>query len=99
VERTSSPLNGPRTEAADELFLKREKNRHHGHRHQEGSGHRASPVDREHSRKFGQPDRQGFGVVGVRQHGRENELVPGHEEREQRDRYDAWHGHRQNDLS
>ena len=43
-----SSLNGPRAEAADELFLEQEKNRHHGHRHQEGSGHRTSPVDSEH---------------------------------------------------
>ena len=61
-----SSLNGPRAEATDELFLEQEKNRDHGHRHQEGSGHRASPVDSEHGRKFGQADRQGFGIVGVR---------------------------------
>ncbi len=94
----SLTLNGPCAEAANELFLEQEKNRHHGHRHQEGGGHGASPVHSEHGGKFGQPDRQGFGVIGVCQHGCENELVPGHQEREQGDRYDAWQGYRQNDL-
>ena|ERR1700733_1873184 len=94
----SSTLNRSRAQAADELFLEQKKNRYHRYGHQEGRGHGASPVHSEHGCKLGQADRQGFGVIGVRQHRCEDELVPGHQESKQSNRDDAWQRHRQNDF-